>query len=107
MGSVSAEVGITILKQLGTGMICMIGAHKFVYGDTWVSFCYKAKAKDGSTCCKVTLDPDDTYTVEFYRIRGGLNPSAKVLSTTSFVHVDQLPQLFESTTGLYLSLRSR
>jgi GTP:adenosylcobinamide-phosphate guanylyltransferase len=50
---------------------------------------------------KITLDPSDTYTVEFGRIWG---TNYKVLDTISDVYVENLREVFEGRTGLATSL---
>lgn len=55
----------------------------------------------GVTHFIVTLEPDDTYTVRFMRVWG---KKITEKGTTSGVYVDMLCELFESSTGLYLSL---
>lgn len=79
----------------------MIGAHSFTARPNGVSFCFKAKSKNGSNALRVTLDPSDTYTVEFLRVHGGKLTTKKVVSD---VYCDQLTELFERETGLYLSI---
>ena len=49
----------------------------------------------------ITLDPSDTYTVAFWRVRG---PSCKEIESLSFVYADQLRAVVEKRTGLRLSL---
>jgi len=100
----SLEVATTIARQLGYStarMGVMIGAHSFSGDANSLTFKFKAKARNSSNCLKVTLDPSDTYTVEFYRVRAG---TVKVVKSYSDIYADSLKGLFESETGLYLSL---
>lgn len=48
----------------------------------------------------IRLDPSDTYTVEFVRLRGS---KATVTGTHSYIYADMLRELFEKQTGLYTS----
>lgn len=57
--------------------------------------------KDGINCVTITLDPSDTYTVEFLRIRG---QKVKTIASVSDVYNDNLREVFERYTGLRTSL---
>ena len=96
------EVAKTILSQLGGSgrLSAMIGAHTFTSGANSLSFKIKARAKNGIKGIRITLDPSDTYTVEFLAIRG-LNVKSDAVP---MVYCDSLKSLIESKTGLYLSL---
>lgn len=93
------KIGTTILKQMGgTGKLAaMVGAKQFVTGIT------DGGALGGVQFNKVQilLMPDDTYTMVFWFTRGG---SSKKIKSVSGVYADKLKSVFESTTGLYLSL---
>jgi len=93
----------TILSQMGgTGRLSMmIGATGFVGSDNSVSFRFKARAKNGVNAFMVTLDPSDTYTIEFISVRG---TSRKVKESLSMVYAEDLKSIFQNKTGLYLSL---
>jgi hypothetical protein len=98
-------VASTILKQLCHGpvgrLVAMIGAHTFVAGAYNVAFRFKARAKNGSNCVKITLGASDTYRVEFVSLRG---VKATVKAEFSDVYAEDLKPMFERETGLYLSL---
>jgi hypothetical protein len=79
----------------------MIGAHDFVGSETALTFRFRARAMNGSNCIRVTLMPSDTYKVEFISIRG---TSVKVKSSHEDIYAEDLRNLIERTTGLYLSL---
>jgi hypothetical protein len=66
----------------------------------------KLKANNGITHVTVTLDPTDTYTVEFVRVpkRGAQAHVAIPVESVSFVHAPELKELVEAQTGLRLSL---
>lgn len=97
-------VADTILAQLGKSMrniSLLIGGHTFVASDVGVTFKFKARAKNGANCCRITLKPSDTYKVEFISVRG-----VKVNHKGDFedIYADGLRGMFERETGLYLSL---
>lgn len=95
------DVAQTIIKQLGGigRLSAMTGAYNFIYDTCSIQF--KFRNRTGPNFCKVTLDPDDTYTVEFGRlVKWELRQPKKVEG----IYCDGLIPLFEKTTGLYLSL---
>lgn len=97
------EIAETIISQLGgQGRLhIMIGAHSF-YSDTRaLCFKFKARAKNGAKAIKVTLDADDTYTLEMWSMRG-LN--VKKVTELSGLYFDSLKGAIERATGLALSL---
>jgi hypothetical protein len=96
-------VANTILSQMGgTGRLSMmIGAHTYTGSVNSVTFKFKARAKNGSNCLRVTLDPSDTYTVEFLSLR---SMNVKVKETLSDIYAEDLRRIFQEKTGLYLSL---
>lgn len=92
----------TILDQFGgLGRLqIMIGAHYFSDLGNGVSFAFKGVRK--ANRISVTLDADDTYTVEI----GKLSRSYKytVSLKVSDIYAEQLKTIFEEHTGLLLSL---
>lgn len=69
------------------------------YGDNSLNMRFK-----GSKCANhltVKLDPSDTYTMVFGKIRG---MDFKIVKEVSGVYNDQLQSVFTSTTGLYTKL---
>jgi hypothetical protein len=100
----NTDIADTIVRQLGrsTGNLSMmLGAHGFIAGENSLTFRFKARAKNGSNCIRITLEPTDTYKVEFLSVRG-----TKVTPKGDFsdVYADSLKRVFEGETGLYLSL---
>ena len=79
----------------------MVGGHKFTALADGVAFRFKARARNGSNCCRIRLSPDDTYRVEFLSVRG---TGVKTKGDFEGVYCDSLKTLFETETGLYLSL---
>jgi hypothetical protein len=96
-------VANTILDQMGGSgrLASMIGVYNLTGTENALTFRFKARAKNGSNCVRITLEPSDTYKVEFISIRGR---SVKVKSTHEDIYCDVLRELFERETGLYLSL---
>ena len=95
------QIALNIGNQLGgLGRLkAMTGATNFVAHEDGLSF--KFKGCKHSNYCKVTLDPSDTYSVEFGKIRK-FNYTAK--DTMSGIYNDMLMDTFEDYTGLYLTL---
>lgn len=94
----------TIIAQLGrsTGMLAaMLEAHSFVGGDDMVQFSFKAKATNKANKVRIVLDASDTYTVEFWYVRGA---TCVQRSSLEGVYADQLRPIFERATGLRVSL---
>lgn len=119
------QIAATILEQLGgQRAAAMIGIrHALAFpaipaDPTPTVFCpngreakgpgvgvrFSAKATNGANHVEIVLDPSDTYTVTFWRIRGGASHDLRKISTHDMVHADGLRPLFESETGLLLSL---
>ena len=96
-------VANTILSQMGgTGRLsAMIGAHSFVGDENSVSFRFKARARNGANAFHVTLDPSDTYTIKFLKIR---KLEVKTVKELDDVYAEDLKRIFEDETGLRLSL---
>lgn len=99
------QVAKTILEQLGGGrLMAMTGAKNFVGGENFLSFKLPGGggfAKSGINFVRVVLDPCDTYTVTFSRIRGS---KVVEISTHGDVYCDQLQDVFETATGLFTRL---
>ena len=99
----------TILAQYGGNQFRVLtGAKNFVGDTNSLSFHLPANAKKCITYVKTTLLPSDTYKVEFINARITVNgPKHEVVSTYENVYCDQLQDIFESETGLYVTLFSR
>lgn len=98
----TTNVAATIARQLGgTGRIsAMVGAFNMLdHGD---AFSFRFKGSRALNYCKIELDAaTDTYTVTFGKVR---RYELTAVQTFPMVYAAQLRGLFESTTGLYLSL---
>lgn len=89
----------TILRQLGGNTFMMMtGAKQPTAGPSWLSFRMPSGfAKNGINFVRITLEPSDTYKVEFQRIRG---LKITTVSTHEDIYNDQLCELFRRETGL-------
>lgn len=100
-------VARTILDQLGGSMfITMTGAKNLVDHGSALSFKLGRGAKNKATHCKITLDPTDTYTVEFMRYNGR-SFEMKSMSSDSQIYCDTLRQAFTERTGFYCTMGQR
>jgi|ERR1017187_2320442 hypothetical protein len=98
------QVANTILQQLGGAQFAALtGAKQFVAGDMFLQFSIPT-SNDGINKVRITLDPRDTYTVEFWAIRKAW---FKQISSHSDVYCDMLQDVFEHATGLYVTLFPR
>jgi hypothetical protein len=105
---VKANVADEILQQLGgpRRLKAMIGAKNFLsekkgLGALRFDFMPGMGKKGKVNFVRITLDPSDTYSVEFgFKTKSGY----KKVSEFDNIYVEQLRKLFESETGLRLSL---
>lgn len=103
------EMAIIALNQLTNSnngrnrLIAMIGASNFLRDEEnyTISFKFAARAKNGANYCGIKLNASDLYDLEFVSIRGA---SIKTVSVHSDLYADMLKSVFETETGLYLSL---
>jgi hypothetical protein len=103
MNNEALEVANTILAQLGgaSRLSAMCGCKDFTGGARVLQFKVGTNAKKVSMC-RIELDDNDTYTVRFYA--GRSFRTLRPLYECSDVYADMLRPLFESQTGMYLSL---
>lgn len=96
------QVAKTILAQLGGNrFIAMTGARDFVGGENRLSFSLPRGAKGGINKVLITLDANDTYTIDFFKYR---NLDLKPIGKETNVYCDMLQSIFETHTGLYTRL---
>lgn len=98
-----SEVAKTILEQLGGRQFLLCtGAKNLVAGETSLQFSLPNRfANKGINKVRVTLDPNDTYTVEFFKFA---KLDLKPIAIDSCVFVDQLRKTFTRETGLDCTL---
>jgi hypothetical protein len=96
----------TIFNQLGgtRRLAMMTGATNFSYGstdknETYVQFRVGRNAKK-INLVKITLNGSDTYTTEFM---WATTKAITVKSEFAGVYNDMLKEIFESSTGMYLT----
>jgi len=108
----------TTLNQLGGGLrlSVMIGARNFMSDDDGRTLCFKFKSCRKASYVRITLNGLDLYDIEFIKparfkaTRGRHNQLglayAENKTTGEFENVaaDQMRDVFESFTGLVLSL---
>lgn len=99
------EIAETIRMQLGGRQFALLtGAKNFGYSDSDLSFGIGANP-NGITHVKVEYDRgNDAYNMYFYRLR---KLELKIITEYHGVGAEQLQDLFESATGLYVTLRKR
>ncbi len=96
-----------ILNQLGgRQFIAMVGANSITFDGTLntPNLALRFKGSNKANYVKVTLDPDDTYTVKFHRLSSDIERSMKPVKEYSGVYCDMLQDIFTSVTGLYTTL---
>lgn len=103
MATEALTVANTILAQLGGARFAaMTGAKGFVGDTNSLAFRLPSNfATKGINVVKVTLDPSDTYTVTFAKLRG---VKYTVIAEANDVYNDNLRRVFTSYTGLDTSL---
>lgn len=100
MTTTTSTISETILAQLGgSRFIAMTGAKNLGYTFNSLS-CQIGKNAKRVTHLRISLRSDDTYTVETFKLSGSIQWSRGV----DGVYADQLRQVVEAETGLYLSL---
>lgn len=88
----------TIIAQLGGSRFeMMTGAKQWVDTGNGVQFAIGRGAVNKANKVRITLDVTDTYTVEFFNIRG---VNVREISTHSMVYADKLAALFTEQTGM-------
>jgi hypothetical protein len=99
------QVAMTIIRQMGgmSKLRAMVRAKDFVALESGVQFGFKGNRKMNK--CVIKLNGMDLYDVEFWNIR----ITSKTFKTDMVAEFndcfnDMLINIFESTTGLYLSL---
>lgn len=94
-------IAATILQQLGgSRFIAMTGAKNLINHGSALSMKLPRNASKANML-KITLDANDTYTVEFSKFR---NLDITPVKTLNNVYADQLRSVFTATTGLETSL---
>ena len=91
-----------IFQQLGGNrFITMTGSKNFVDHGNALSFKFPKPRDRKVNYLKITLDSDDTYTLEFGYIRGLNYTPAEPMQG---IYGDQLREIFTAQSGLYTNL---
>lgn len=95
------EIAKTILSQLGgRKFIAMTGSTNFIAGEYSLSMTLKPN-KLKAKFLKITLDPNDTYTMTFYAL---VKCRLEVKFELPGVYCDMLQDIFTEQTGFNTSL---
>lgn len=93
----------TIHRQLGGSRFnAMTGARDLVAGEKSLRIKLPSNfAKSGINFVEITLDPSDTYTLTYGKIRKVQRiPTYKQIGETAGIYADQLRRTFTEITGL-------
>lgn len=99
-----AAIADTIYQQMGGNrMKAMVGGYNFLILENGLSF--KFKGCRTLNYMKILLTPQDTYYVEFGRIRKFRGvPTYSMVKQYDDVYAEDLQRLFTDETGLYTRL---
>lgn len=95
-------VANTILAQLGgRRFITMTGATSFSGSANALGFRVPSRmTKNRISGVRITLDPNDTYTVKFLAQRRAPSFEVYTVAEHSMIYADQLETIFSTETGL-------
>lgn len=97
------QVAQTILEQIGGNRFrAMTGAKDFIGMSNGLMFRLPQRmCTNKANKVRITLEASDTYSVEFFSIRG---VNVKAISTHEMIYADMLAATIGRETGLALSL---
>jgi hypothetical protein len=93
------EIAKTIADQIGNRAFVMMGTRHKLAGENFLSF--DIRGCPAFNKIQITLDPLDTYKVEFFKFRNWERVS---YLEREGIYADGLHQCIEANTGLCLSL---
>jgi hypothetical protein len=99
----ATDVAATIANQIGNRALVMFGATNLL-GDANTLQFKIGKNASKATHVRVTLDPSDTYTVEFIRVGRSPHFTVTPIDSQSMVYGDQLRTVIGTFTGMYWNL---
>lgn len=104
----SKEIAQTIINQLGgKEFVVLTGSNGFIIHESGVSFRVGANPKKISHCT-ITLNSGDLYNLIFYSTQYSENgQSLKNETELTDIFCEDLKDVFESKTGLYVSFKPR
>lgn len=97
----NVQIANTILAQLGGGRFVVMTGAKFLTAIEGGLHFRIGRNDAGVNFVRVILDVNDTYRMEFCRLR---KSQVTILTTKVDVYADQLQEIFTDQTGLYTSL---
>jgi hypothetical protein len=98
-------VANTILAQLGGNRFAMMtGAKNFVGSADALMFSIGGGAKNKINKVRITLTPDDLYTVEFMKYSPSKFTVTEIAKVEG-IYCDMLQETFTNYTGFFTSLR--
>jgi len=98
---VDSSVAETIRAQIGSRAFMMLGAHSLTTDSRGRTLRFGIKGSRRVNTVVVTLEADDTYTMEFWKITPRM---ASMVACVAQVYVDCLRPMIETHTGLYTSI---
>jgi len=93
------EISRIILNQIGHGALFMLGAKNHIIENNGTSF--RVRGSKIANHVTITLQPNDTYTVEFRKIHG---IKCDLIKSFSDIYCDQLTSIIGRTLRLATSL---
>lgn len=105
MSQLDIDIANTILSQLGGNrFIAMTGVKRHLLLAIKNGLQVKLPtrfAQKGINCVQIILDPSDTYTMKFIKLKKiKFDYSSEVISEVNGVYWDQLQDIFTEETGL-------
>jgi hypothetical protein len=101
----NGDIAREIQRQIGNKAFAMMGASNYAwgvddFGNEYLTFKIGRNSK-GINWIRITLNAMDTYDIVFSKVRDG---KITIVKEVKGIYFDQLHQIIEKTTGLYLSL---
>jgi hypothetical protein len=93
-------VSQNIAAQIGNCAFTMMGTRMKIASGNSLIFDVRGSKKVNKIV--ITLEPSDTYKIEFFKISRKL--VSQLVYSTDDIYNDQLKEVIERHTGLYLSL---
>jgi len=94
--AVNAQIGTTILEQLGNKFWVMVGGKDAVTVESGIQFGF-TKSQQGINKVVITLNPNDTYIMKFWRITP---KTCKEIVGVGHVYAENMHHVFTDITGL-------
>ncbi len=108
------DFALTIVQQLGgrNKLKAMIAAHNLSYSREESSLSFRFKGSRECNHLKIILNPNDLYSLQFWKVPTvtqmldgkGAMKEPTIVCQENDIFCDQLIEVFERVTGLYLHL---